>query len=90
MSENWRRLKRILLLIGLGLAAAPAARAQAPFPGAGYSAPLSNASLVRILLTEVNAGRRAEAARLLGASADPKAVGSVPPRPPSVMSLRVA
>jgi hypothetical protein len=74
MSNQWRRLNTILSGIAVALAAVPAARAQPPFPGASYSAPLTNASLVRILLTELDPGRRAEAARLLGASSDPKAV----------------
>jgi hypothetical protein len=74
MSNRWRRLGGALLGIGLGLAAVPAGRAQPLYPGAAFSSPLTNASLVRILLTEVDARRRSEAARLLGASADPKAI----------------
>jgi hypothetical protein len=63
-----------MLLIGLGLAAAPARAQQPPYPGAGYSAPVNNAALVRVLLTDVKDERRVEAARLLGASGDPKVI----------------
>jgi hypothetical protein len=74
MWKHGRWFNRLLLGVGVALVAAQAARAQPPFPGAGYSSPVSNASLVRVLLTEVDTGRRVEAARLLGASGDPKAI----------------
>jgi hypothetical protein len=76
MSQHGCRVNLAFLMTGLGLFAAggQSARAQTLFPGASFNSPMSSASLVRILLTEVSPERRIQAARLLGASGDPNTI----------------
>lgn len=65
---------RWLIVLGAGIALGGPAPAQVLYPGAGYPSAVGNATLVNILLSAVRPFERVEAARLLGASGDLKAI----------------